>query len=666
MLRSIAVVFPTRLKVIDHDFEERTKYREWLIDSGFRSNFPEKAAQEHVTSPFCWFSRTDTKEVASLKADDIEGYLGGHDASMEWCRNFMAPCDPMDIEDGITMVDDGHSADHGYDYDLVVIGGGSGGMAASKEAASLGAKVACLDFVKPSPFGTTWGLGGTCVNVGCIPKKLFHAGSLLHEAIKLDAPSYGLQIGIFNGGTDNDDEIKSPPTVPRWGVIRENVQNWIRGLNFKYRVRLREKEVSYLNKLATFVDPHTISVVDKKGRTGTITSSRFLIATGGRPAPLDCEGGELALSSDDIFSLEKAPGKTLCVGASYISLECAGFLHGLGFDTTVAVRSILLRGFDRECSEKIGQYMEDTGVKFRYKVTPSKLEKTETGQIKVTFSDGSEDVFDTVLAAIGRYADTDKLGLDKVGIDVNPKNKRIIGKYEQSKCPNIYAIGDVLDGTPELTPVAIQAGLLLSQRLFGKSKEPMDYVNVCTTVFTPIEYACVGISEEDAIDKYGEGGIEVYHREFLPLEWSMTMSRSHHFAFSKVIVDKTPQANVLGIHYVGPNAGEVMQGFGVAMKKGLTFKDLTDTVGIHPTSAEEIVTLSITKSSGEDAAGEFCLLPWVNCFVLPLSFLSLCSNNQFSWRLLRISPSRTWSSWRCWGCCPLMTAAAGLPRRAWP
>lgn len=654
-MRSIAILFPTRLKVIDHDFEERTKYREWLIDSGFRSHFPEKAAQDHATSPFCWFTKTEAKELASLKPDDIESYLGGHDASIEWCRNFMSPRDGVDNNENgsamsidgdgsMMMVDDGHSADHEYDYDLVVIGGGSGGMAASKEAASLGAKVACLDYVKPSPFGTSWGLGGTCVNVGCIPKKLFHFGSQLNEAIKLDAPSYGLQIGKNaaenNGGGGLDDEILPPVTFPRWGVARENVQNWIRSLNFKYRVRLREKEVTYLNKLATFVDPHTVEVVDKKGRKGTITSSRFLVATGGRPTALDCEGGELAISSDDIFSLEKDPGKTLCVGASYISLECAGFLHGLGFDTTVAVRSILLRGFDRQCSEKIGQYMEDSGIKFRYKVTPTKLEKTESGQIKVNFSDGSEDVFDTVLVAIGRMADTSKLGVDKVGVDVNPKNGRILGKFEQTKCPNIYAIGDVLDGTPELTPVAIQAGLLLAQRLFGRSKEQMDYVNICTTVFTPIEYACVGISEDDAIEKYGQNGIEVYHREFLPLEWSMTMSRSHHSAFAKVIVDKTPRQNVLGIHYVGPNAGEVMQGYGVAMKQGLSFKTLSDTVGIHPTNAEEIVSLTITKSSGEDAAGKCHIINWGDriSFSFPF-FLTLCSN-YFSWRLLRLSPSR--------------------------
>jgi thioredoxin reductase (NADPH) len=210
-------------------------------------------------------------------------------------------------------------------------------------------------------------------------------------------------------------------------------------------VNLREKNVKYLNKMGRVVDAHTLEVTDKKGRTSQITSSRILIATGGRPQPLDCEGGHLAISSDDIFALEQAPGKTLCVGASYISLECAGFLAGLGYDTTVAVRSILLRGFDRECADQIGTYMQDHGVKFKKEVVPTKLEQVEGGRIQVTFSDGTQDTYDTVLVAIGRSADTQKLGLDLAGIQTNPKNGKIPTKFEQTSCPNIYAIGDVME-----------------------------------------------------------------------------------------------------------------------------------------------------------------------------------------------------------------------------
>jgi len=610
-LSSLSVLFPNRVKVVEHDFGDRTKFREWLVDGGFRNYFSDSLGKEHVACPVVWFgknvlaSSTDpTSNPATPDPADIERYLGGHDATLEWCREFMTPKRGPWNRVEATMVDDGHVADHSYDYDLVVIGGGSGGMAAAKEAAGLGARVALCDFVKPSPHGTTWGLGGTCVNVGCIPKKLFHIGASLRELINVDSNFYGIATG--DAGMDEMGQLAPPTTQVHWDVVKGNIQNYIRGLNFKYRVRLREKSVEYLNKLASFKDPHTVEVMDKKGATSTITSSRFLIAVGGRPAPIDCEGGELAISSDDVFFLDKNPGKTLCVGASYISLECAGFLAGFGNDVTVAVRSILLRGFDRECADKIGSFMKEHGVKFKTGVTPSRLEKVQDDKIKVTFSDGTDDIYDTVLGAIGRLADTDKLGLEAVGIKTNPSNKKIPTKFEQTNIPNIYAVGDVMEGCPELTPVAIQAGVNLMRRLFGGSKEPMDYVNICTTVFTPIEYSCVGLSEDDAKEKFGDDGIEVYHREFVPLEWSLSQNRHDAFAFTKVIVDKTKEANVLGIHYVGPNAGEVMQGYGVSMKQGLTFKELTETVGIHPTSSEEIVTLSVTKSSGESASAGGC------------------------------------------------------------
>ncbi|KAG7346711.1 NADPH-glutathione reductase [Nitzschia inconspicua] len=601
-LGSLSLLFPSRLKIVEHDFGDRTKFRQWLVDDGFRNNFRDPMGKEHVSCPIIWISKS--LKDGDPDPADIEKYLGGYDKTLDWCRDFMEPADGADAKPEAVMVDDGHTPDHGYEYDLVVIGGGSGGMAAAKEAASLGAKVALCDFVKPSPQGTSWGLGGTCVNVGCIPKKLYHIGATLRESIHADANYFG----ISTLGTQPD-ELGQLPTIQtesQWNVVKDNIQNYIRSLNFKYRVRLREKSVQYINKLATFKDAHTVELVDKKGRTSEVTASRFLVAVGGRPTPLDCEGADLAISSDDVFFLEKDPGKVLCVGASYISLECAGFLAGMSKDVTVAVRSILLRGFDRECSERIGNFMQQHGVNFKMKVTPSKLEKLEDDRIKVTFSDGSEDVYDTVLGAVGRTADTAKLGLENVNVQTNPKNLKIVAKNEQSTCPNIYAVGDVMEGCPELTPVAIQAGISLARRLFGGSKEPMDYVNVCTTVFTPIEYSCVGLSEDDAIEKYGQDGIEVYHREFLPLEWSLSQNRHDSNAFAKIVVDKTAKERVLGIHYVGPNAGEVMQGYGISMKNGLTYRQLTDTVGIHPTSSEEIVTLAITKSSGEDAAAGGC------------------------------------------------------------
>lgn len=586
VLGSLALLYPSRLKVVEHNFSTRDEFRSWLIDGGFRNAAPDPRAHSHTSSPFTWISKRATDKPI---AKDILSFVGGCDDTLNFARQCIQPIeDKSNLAD---MVDDGFTFDHEYDYDLVVIGGGSGGLAASKEAVRQGAKkVAILDFVKPSPFGTTWGLGGTCVNVGCIPKKLMHNAAIIKEAIQADSAAFGMTSNV--------------PVPHSWEEMRQNVQNHIRGLNFKYRVTLRENEVTYLNKLGKIKSEHVIEVTDRKGVTSEITAARILIAVGGRPTALDCEGGELAISSDDIFALEKSPGKTLCVGASYISLECAGFLAGLGYDTTVAVRSILLRGFDRECADKIGAYMEDHGVKFKREVVPKKLEKVDGDRIKVTFSDDSEDIYDTVLVAIGRSADTAKLGLENVGIKTNPKNGKIPAKFEQTSCPNIYAIGDVMEGCPELTPVAIQAGVILARRLFGGSNEAMDYKNVCTTVFTPIEYGTVGYSEDEAYEVFGKTNVEVYHKSFIPLEWSISESR-HHSAFTKVVVDKTCD-KVLGIHYLGPSAGEVLQGYGVAVKKGITFQDLQDTVGIHPTSSEEIVTLSVTKSSGKDASAGGC------------------------------------------------------------
>jgi len=613
VVASLSLLFPHKLQLVQHEFNNRDEFREWLIHG---TNFRDKVstiggggnlrASAHSSSPFCWTSSSADTSSGS-NADSVLEFIGGCDDTLDWCRKFAQP--PADVAPSseanvANMVPDGHSPSHSYDYDLVILGGGSGGLAASKEAAKFGAKVAVLDYVKPSPAGSKWGLGGTCVNVGCIPKKLMHNAALLNTNYIHDQPHYG--IGVTpesieqNYGMTQD----NTPATHSWDMLKQNVQNHIRGLNFKYRVDLREKEVTYLNLLGKFVDEHTIETVDKKGNVDKVTFSRCMIAVGGRPTPLECEGGELAISSDDIFSLDRDPGNVLCVGASYISLECAGFLRGIGKDVTVAVRSILLRGFDRECAKLIGEHMKDEGIVFREEVVPTKLEKVGE-KIKVTFSNGESDEYDTVLAAIGRSGDTSKLGLENVGIAVNPKNSKISAKFEQTSVPNIYVIGDVMDGCPELTPVAIHAGRALSRRLFGGSNQAMDYRNICTTVFTPLEYGTVGYSEDDAIAEFGEESVTVYHKYFIPLEWSLSPSRGTHQGFCKAVVNKHTD-KVLGLHYLGPNAGEVMQGFGTAMKLGCKFEDIIETVGIHPTTAEEFTTLSITKESGEDAAASGC------------------------------------------------------------
>ncbi|XP_008561781.1 PREDICTED: thioredoxin reductase 3, partial [Galeopterus variegatus] len=262
--------------------------------------------------------------------------------------------------------------DSAYDYDLIVIGGGSGGLACAKEAAVLGKKVMVLDFVVPSPQGTSWGLGGTCINVGCIPKKLMHQAALLGQALR-DSTKFGWEC---------DQQVRH-----NWKNMTEAIQNHIGSLNWVYRLSLREKAVTYVNSYGEFVEHYKIKATNRKGQETCYTGAKFVIATGQRPRYLGIEGDkEYCITSDDLFSLPYCPGKTLVVGASYVALECAGFLGGLGLDVTVMVRSILLRGFDQEMAEKVGSYMEQCGVKFLRKFIPvvvQQLEKGSPGRLKI-------------------------------------------------------------------------------------------------------------------------------------------------------------------------------------------------------------------------------------------------------------------------------------------
>lgn len=487
-----------------------------------------------------------------------------------------------------------------YDYDLVVIGGGSGGLACSKEAAKFGQKVCVLDYVKPSPQGTSWGLGGTCVNVGCIPKKLMHQSALLGELMHKDAPAFGWQFADGN-----------KPAF-KWEQLVASVNQYIKSLNFKYKVDLRDKKVKYENFLGSFVDAHTLELWHPKKASKKITARRVVIAVGGRPRPLSCPGADLAISSDDIFWRKTPPGKTLVVGASYVALECAGFLKGQGFDVKVMVRSILLRGFDQDMAKRIGDYMEvEAGIEFIRGTVPESITKLDSGRLLVSWK--SEDVvieeeFDTVLNATGRNPDVEKLNLGKAGVKLTLRSGRVkVNKQEQTSAPSVFALGDVIDA-PELTPVAIQAGRLLARRLYNGESKLMDYDKVCTAVFTPIEYGCCGLSEEDSMMRFGDDNIEVYHQSFSPLEWSLSDETRPGMSsgYVKVICDKTRDKYVIGFHYLGPNAGEVTQAIGLAMKLGFTYDQMVDVVGIHPTTAETFTTLEVTKSSGKDAAAGGC------------------------------------------------------------
>lgn len=485
-----------------------------------------------------------------------------------------------------------------YDYDLIVIGGGSGGLAASKTAASLGKKVAVFDFVKPTPIGTTWGLGGTCVNVGCIPKKLMHQAALLGHSFH-DAKEFGWQL---------------PEQVNHnWEKMKNAIQDHIGSLNWGYRVQLRDKQVDYKNSYAELLDAHKVKAVDKKGKLAEFSADKIILATGERPKYPDIPGAkEYGITSDDLFSLPYCPGKTLVVGASYVSLECGGFLQAFGLDVTIMVRSILLRGFDQQMAEKIGEYMANHGINFVRPCVPTKvelIEKGSPGRLKVTakYEDGTlfEDEFNTVLFAIGRDACTEGIGLDKVGVKVGKNGFIPVDDCEQTNISNIYAIGDICEGKPELTPVAIQAGQLLAKRLFSDSKLKTDYKKVATTVFTPLEYGCIGYAEEDAIKEFGEENIEVFHTHFRPLEWTVP-HREDNACYAKLICLKPDDMRVIGFHVLGPNAGEITQGYAVAMKLNATKADFDDTIGIHPTCSEVFTVLNVTKRSGGDVSQSGC------------------------------------------------------------
>jgi len=487
-----------------------------------------------------------------------------------------------------------------FDYDLFVVGGGSGGLACAKAAAAAGKKVAVADFVRPSPQGTTWGLGGTCVNVGCIPKKLCHTAALLGESFH-DALKYGWKCESKNMKID-------------WKELINNVQEHIKGLNTGSQDELKSKDVTYYNAFASFVDKNTAELKfgwDENAKVEKITARRFVIACGGRPRYPSGEGlKELSITSDDIFSMEKPPGKTLVIGASYVALECAGFLTGLGFDTTVMVRSIFLRGFDQQMAGKIADYMEKTGTKFLRGFVPVKAEKTAEGKIKVTYKpkDGTELAsveVDTLLMAIGRVPETKWLNVDKLGFKFDRIGKILTATNEQTTVPNIYCIGDAASEKLELTPVAIQAGRLLAARLYKRGQKLMRYDLVPTTVFTPLEYGAIGLSEESAIEKYGEDNIEVYHSTFRPLEMFLA-KRMADDCYVKLVCNKARNETVLGFHILGPHAGEMTQGFAVAMRKGATKADFDDTVGIHPTAVEELTLLEITKSSGASSQKAGC------------------------------------------------------------
>lgn len=363
-----------------------------------------------------------------------------------------------------------------------------------------------------------------------------------------------------------------------------NVQAYIGTLNSDKEAALETDHVDYHNAHAKFVGPHTVSLTFRDKCVQVITSQRFVIAVGGRPNVLDIPGAEYAITSDDFFQVPRSPGCTLVVGASCtvssalatakapqltpedVALECAGLLTGFGYEATVMVRSILLRGYDQELAGRIGNYMENHGTTFIRPATPKSIAKQEDGRLAVTFiHDGEEktEEYDTVLFAAGRTANTQLLGLDAAGVEFNRKNCKIPAIDERTNVSHIFAIGDVVDGRLELSPVAIRAGRLLAERLYAGSTATMNYDNVPSTVFTPLEYGFCGLTEEEAEARHGTHMVETFMTHFKPTYWRVSQ-REDNTCYMKLVCLK-PDLKVLGFHVLGVEAGEITQGVAVAI-----------------------------------------------------------------------------------------------------
>ncbi|MEM7134056.1 MAG: glutathione-disulfide reductase [Chloroflexota bacterium] len=443
-----------------------------------------------------------------------------------------------------------------YDYDLFTIGAGSGGVRASRMAARYGAKVAVAEERY---------YGGTCVNVGCVPKKLFSYASHFHEEFR-DAAGFGWTVG---------------DSTFDWGTLIANKNNEIERLNGIYERMLGNAGVEIIDGRATIVDPHTVSI---QGRT--ISAERILVATGGWPwMPDNIPGIEHAISSNEAFYLEKFPERVLVAGGGYIAVEFAGIFNGLGAQTTQVYRSTpFLRGFDHDLREGLAEEMRKKGVDLHFNTRVHDIEKRGE-EYHVTINDGAQVTVDTVMFATGRRPMSANMGLEEVGVKLDPIGSVVVDDNFQTSVSSIYALGDVTNRL-NLTPVALAEGMALAKSLFNDEPTQPDYTNVATAVFSQPNLATVGLTEEHARVVYDE--VDIYRETFRALKH--TLSGSSEQTLMKLVVEPTTD-RVLGVHMMGPDAGEVIQGFAVALKAGATKAVFDSTVGIHPTAAEEFVTM---------------------------------------------------------------------------
>lgn len=444
-----------------------------------------------------------------------------------------------------------------HDFDLIVIGAGSGGVRLARMSAAKGAKVAVVE----SRY-----LGGTCVNVGCVPKKLFVYGSHAGEDIT-DAAGYGWSLP--------QDQVRFD-----WARLVANKNAEIDRLNGIYARMLDNAGVTVINGTATLADPQTVVVGDQRYSAKHIT-----VATGSWPVIPDVQGKECMLSSNEMFYLPQLPRQAVVWGGGYIAVEFAGILAGLGVETTLLYRGdLFLRGFDNDIRQFMVPELEKKGVKLRFGVTIDSVENVDT-QYRVQLSDGTRLTTGLVMAATGRRALVDGLGLEALDIKMTSSGHIAVDQNFQTSVPSITALGDVI-GTPQLTPVALGQGMVLSRRLFGDGQGEMEYNTIPTAVFCQPNIGTVGLTEEEA--RSAGYKLRIYRSEFKPMKH--TLSGRNERALMKLVVDDESD-RVLGAHMVGPDAGEITQGLAVAIKAGATKAQFDSTLGIHPTSAEEFVTM---------------------------------------------------------------------------
>ncbi len=444
-------------------------------------------------------------------------------------------------------------------YDLIAIGAGSGGLSVAERAARYGARCAVIEQGR---------LGGTCVNVGCVPKKVMWYGASLAHMLH-EAPDYGFD--ITNNGFD-------------WGTLVEKREEYIRNINAWYHTYLKDSKVDEITGVACFIDAHTIEVEGKR-----YSAKHIVIATGGSPVAPDLPGAEFGITSDGFFDLKACPGRVAVVGAGYIAVELTGMLNALGCEVNMYLRNEqFLRNFDSMLREGLMEEMLEDGVNVISRTNVEQIEKQSNGKYLLKCSGGQQTVdVDAVIWAIGREPNTQALDLPKCGLNTDDEGYIATDEFQNTAVEGLYAIGDVT-GRAQLTPVAIAAGRRLADRLFdNQADRRFEYSNIATVIFSHPPIGSVGMSEEEARMEHGEA-VKIYQTRFTSMYHAFTQ-RKVQTAMKLVTVGAAEK--IVGCHILGPGADEMLQGFAVAIRMGATKKDFDDTIAIHPTSAEELVTM---------------------------------------------------------------------------